>query len=214
MPLAGHDKDEMIPSADFYLFDAARTPCTPTPASAANGLVINEVLADPPSGLGRDANGDGFRDAADDEFVELVNTGATPICLTGWTLGDVSNPERHVFPIHSLIQPGKALVVFGGGVPTGAFGQSRVQWAAFGSQLSLSNAGDVLTLRDPSGALGVQLSWGDCDGATCAADHIAGSLSIDMSAQRNPERTGSWGGHTDLAATLHSPGVRADGNAF
>ena len=38
-------------------------------------IVINEFLADPPSGLVGDANQDGTRHASQDEFVELFNKG-------------------------------------------------------------------------------------------------------------------------------------------
>ena len=34
-------------------------------------LIINEVLYDPPSGIEGDANGDGIREAQEDEFIEL-----------------------------------------------------------------------------------------------------------------------------------------------
>src|SRR5262249_7623431 len=36
-------------------------------------LIVNEVLADPPAGSDGDANHDGTRDAAQDEFIEIVN---------------------------------------------------------------------------------------------------------------------------------------------
>ena len=38
----------------------------------ASTVLINEVLADPPDGLAGDANHDGVRSSAEDEFVELV----------------------------------------------------------------------------------------------------------------------------------------------
>src|SRR5690606_174984 len=53
---------------------------------AAAGLVINEVLADPPPGY--DANGDGVADTRDDEFIELVNAGEQAIDLSGAVIAD------------------------------------------------------------------------------------------------------------------------------
>ena len=35
-------------------------------------LIINEIHADPAADLPGDANGDGIRDAGDDEFIEFV----------------------------------------------------------------------------------------------------------------------------------------------
>jgi hypothetical protein len=108
----------------------------------------------------------------DDEFVELVNRGATPVCLAGFALGDAAKPERHVFPLGRALAPGAALVVFGGGVPTGAFAGAEVQTAAFSGSLNLTNAGDVLTLRDANDRVVTELSWGDCAERACADEHV------------------------------------------
>jgi hypothetical protein len=170
VPRAAHEVNEVMPSAGFFLFRPNESPCAPTAAADAR-LRIDEILADPPDGSRGDANADGARDPAEDELVEIVNAGTTPLCLTGWTLGDASQAERHVFPLGAALPPGRKILVFGGGVPTGRFGDATVQWAAFGGQLNLSNAGDVLTLRDAAGAVAKQVSWGDCDDAACADDH-------------------------------------------
>ncbi|HEV3008433.1 MAG TPA: lamin tail domain-containing protein, partial [Burkholderiales bacterium] len=177
-------------------------------------LVINEILADPPNGRAGDANADGVRDASDDEFVEIVNTGTAPVCLAGWTLGDAHEAERHVFPLGAALPPGRALVVFGGGVPTGRFGGATVQWAAFNGRLNLSNAGDVLTLRDAGGTQVKQISWGDCAGARCASEHHTGDLGFEGSLVRWPELTGTWRAHDEVARSRFSPGVRTDGTVF
>jgi hypothetical protein len=213
---AGHDKDEMAASAGWYLFrKAGEVPCSPNTASEASALVINEILADPPSGLAGDANNDGLRDANGDEFVELVNTGTTELCLTGWTLGDATDSGRHRFPTGTQIGPGQALVIFGSGIPTGDFGEAIVQWAAFGGLINMNNAGDVVSLTDHRGRIHSQISWGDCDGVACAAEHINGSLGIDQSMVRAPELTGEWVRHTEITAGVSfTPGRRSDGTAF
>jgi hypothetical protein len=174
VPRAGHEVTETVTSAGFFLFQPQKNACEPTPAARASGLVIDEILADPPDGSAGDLNADGVRDPSDDELVRIVNAGTTSICLAGWSLGDASEPERHVFPLGDALAPGRALVVFGGGVPTGDFGAADVQWAAFDGRLSLSNDGDVLTLRDAADAIVRQVSWGDCAGAQCARDHRKG----------------------------------------
>jgi hypothetical protein len=154
--------------------------------------MITEILADPPKGPAGDANGDGVRDPSEDEFIEIVNTGKTPVCLSGWALGDAKDPERHVFPLGHALAPGRALVVFGGGVPTGRFGGAEVQWATNG--LDLLNAGDVITLRDGSDAIVRQVSWGDCDGSPCASDHWPGGLDIAGPLVRPPVQGAAWSG--------------------
>ena len=85
-------------------------------------IIINEVLYDPPSGSAGDANGDGTRDANDDEFIEFVNTSTTSLDLSGYELYDglalrTATP-RHIFPAGSILGPDSALVIFGGGNPT------------------------------------------------------------------------------------------------
>ncbi|MBW1880958.1 MAG: lamin tail domain-containing protein, partial [Deltaproteobacteria bacterium] len=216
VPGAGHDKDEMAASAGWYLFrEDGAVPCTSTAAVDATGLVINEILADPPSELAGDANADGVRDSNADEFVELVNTGGRDLCLAGWTLSDADEPQRHRFPLGTLLPAGEALVVFGGGVPTGDFGDSNIQWAAFGGRINMNNAGDVVTLADRFGVVHAQVSWGDCDGAPCATDHRVADLEIDQSIVRDPELIGPWTPHSDVqAGSAYSPGLRADGTGF
>ena len=72
---------------------------TPGEAPAAD-WVINEILADPASGLAGDSNGDGVRDFSDDEFVEVVNVSGASVDISGWTLvrrlrRDPQLPRRH-----------------------------------------------------------------------------------------------------------------------
>jgi hypothetical protein len=213
VPRAAHEVSQMVGSAELFLFGSGQ-PCVPTAAAAASGLVINEILADPPSGPGGDANADGVRDPSEDEFVEIINAGRAPVCTTGWTLGDASNPQRHVFPLGASLLPGDALVVFGGGVPTGRFGGARVQWAAFGGRLDLTNSGDVLTLRDAAGSVVKQISWGGCADQPCARDHRFGKLGLASSLVRHPEMVGRWTVHNEVSHSRFSPGVRADGTLF
>src|SRR3989338_10229504 len=63
--------------------------CLVVPRNAEAVILINEVLADPSALIG-DANGDGVISTTQDEFVELVNTGADPTPLASWTLWDLT----------------------------------------------------------------------------------------------------------------------------
>jgi hypothetical protein len=208
VPRAGHDAGAMIDAAGYFTFTGQPSPCSASPASSAASLEITEILADPPAGPAGDANGDGRRDPQEDEFIEFVNTGNEPICLEGWTLGDAERPDRHVFPPGPPLGPGEVLVVFGGGVPTGDFHGARVQWSDRG--LGLSNAGDVLTLRDPSDAILIQISWGDADGARRAMSHWDGDLGFAASLVRAPGTGGSWQVHPELDGRRFSPGSPTD----
>lgn len=95
IPKASHNFREVMASAAWYLFATAdEKPCESSDSDVANNLRVDEIHADPAVGAKGDANHDGIRDSQDDEFVELRNHGAQPLCLTGWTLGIV--PARAV----------------------------------------------------------------------------------------------------------------------
>jgi len=113
-------------------------------------LIINEVLYDPPSGIEGDANGDGIREAQEDEFIEFVNLGGT-LDLSGYTVHDNAQ-ERHVFPQGTILPSGGVLVLFGGGNPTGVFGDAIVQTASAGI-LNMNNAGDFVTVYNSNGEI-------------------------------------------------------------
>jgi uncharacterized protein (TIGR03437 family) len=90
--------------------------------SSLRDIVINEFLADPPDGLAGDANNDGVRDSADDEFVELVNSTGRNIDLSGYELATRSlttttDTLRHRFVSGTILPAGAAIVIFGGGSP-------------------------------------------------------------------------------------------------
>ena len=166
-------------------------------------LIINEVHYDPASDITGDANGDGTRDSAQDEFIEFYNNSSASLDISGYTLSDGSE-LRHTFPASTIIPANKFLVVFGGGTPTGSFGGSIVQTASEG-ELNLSNNGDVITIENPSGDVVLIYSSSDT-----GINH--GS---NQSVTRSPDFTGGFVLHTDAnAALLFSPGLLIDGNTL
>ncbi|HBX65865.1 MAG TPA: hypothetical protein DEG32_06800, partial [Balneolaceae bacterium] len=90
----------------------------------APDLVLNEIFADPATDITGDANGDGTRDSADDEFIEFVNTGSSDLTITGWTV-EVGGSTEHTFTDPTVLSPMQGIVIFGGGTPTGDFGNSE-----------------------------------------------------------------------------------------
>ena len=177
-------------------------------------LVVNEVLADPPDGPAGDANHDGTRDGAEDEFVELVNGSDHALDLTGWTLrtralNGSAESVRHNFPHGSVLPAGEALALFGGGTPAADdpfFGGALVARASSGS-LSLTNAGLTILVRDGAGNLVTQFSYG------ASGDGLGGDP--DQSVTRSPDITGAFAPHTAAdAARKFSPGVKLDGTFF
>lgn len=160
-------------------------------------LVINEILADPASGSAGDANGDGTRNASQDEFVEIVNTGTSAIDLSGLTLSD-GLQLRHVFAEGTTLAPQQAIVVFGGGTPTGSFGGAQVVTASTGA-LGLNNGGDTVTLAK-DGNIVDQVIYGREGGGNTSLTRI-------------PDLTGEFDKHTQAGGRF-SPGTKVDGDRF
>ncbi|MCH7798553.1 MAG: lamin tail domain-containing protein, partial [Planctomycetes bacterium] len=150
--------------------------------------VINEIHADPDPVLG-DANGDGIVSAIHDDFVEIINNFDIAIDISGWTLSD-STMVRHTFPPGTVVPGARAIVVFGGGVPTGDFGGALVQLATTGT-LDLEVAGDTVTLMNT-------------DGDVVASNTYIGGVA-GTSLTRLPDVTGSE--LAGLMATNTAPGV-------
>jgi len=109
-------------------------------------LLLNEIHADPAIGIEGDANGDGDRNAQEDEFLEFVNISDQAINLSGFGLFD-KNALRHKIPTATIIEPNQAYVIFGGGIPSGNFGNAIVQTASTNG-LNLVNSGDKIVLKD------------------------------------------------------------------
>lgn len=163
-------------------------------------LVINEYQADP-SGTDGDANGDGEVNTAEDEFVEIYNTSASQIDITGWTLSD-GNRERHTFPSGSIVPGNCSIVIFSGGTPSGAFGFSTVQTASSGA-LGLNNSGDTIELKSGN-SVAINFQY-------------TGSSNINQSITRDPVGTGLFTKHSEATGSnsaLFSPGTNIDGSNF
>lgn len=206
---AGDWRDQASPDPGQVDLSPTSTPThTPTPTDTPSPtpiptLVINEIHADPDSSLG-DANGDGTVDVTDDEFVEIVNHTGSAVDISGWSLNDGVG-VRHTFSADTLIPGGCAILVFGGGTPTGSFGNSVVQIASHG-RLGLNNAGDTLTLYDLDSTAVVSYTYGSEGGD-------------DQSLTRYPDITGPdplvrHSTASGSGGTLFSPGTRITGTAF
>jgi len=171
-------------------------------------LVINEYLADPPDTLAGDANQDGTRSSSSDEFIELLNRSSEPFDISGYKLLD-SDAVRHLFAAGTIVPPFEAAVVFGGGSPSGPFGNATENHLVFKAStggLSLNNGGDTITLQDAQGRIVQQIKFGAVEGGA------------GQSLNRDPDGDGStFAPHAIVAADgrrLFSPGVRADGETF
>ena len=213
-PGAEHDVQQVIASAGYLMFASPKEPvCVSSIVEEAGKIVFNEVLLQPPNGGDGDANHDGIFHPKQEQFVEIVNAGKMPVCLAGWTLEGKEKKTKHVFPLGKALAPGKAWVVFNGGIPTGDFGESMVQRSTNG--LPLDPKGDILTLRDAKGRVAKQFSWGDCGGMTCSTDHWRGDLWMTGSSlSRWPDIDGPWRLHHEVTKVPMSPGFKNTGERW
>ena len=188
--------------------------------------LITEVLAIVPRDSG-DANMDGKRDAAGDEFVELMNPHEEPIELEGYRLSDRnlggSGAVEFVFPSFRL-EPGEIVVVFNGygmssevGVGTRASAPSerhpKLGTWVFSMEIksefaSFSNKGDWVLLTSPSGKPVHVISWGEFKEELPADEELVAER-VEEGGQGSFCRYlfgGPMVGHTALDGRLFSPG--------
>ena len=160
-------------SADFFLravddfhtdgtqkayFNVSATGFTP-----AAGMVLVEdaggdsapvvSIAEVHSHVFGDANGDGSVTASD-QFIEVVNHGASVVDLSGFTIRSTTTVV-HTFGAGSVLLPGQATVIFGDVASdklgtTSAFGTAVVSKASTGA-LGLASTGGVVRLFNAEG---------------------------------------------------------------
>ncbi|HYE01943.1 MAG TPA: lamin tail domain-containing protein [Phycisphaerales bacterium] len=200
----------------------ARKPLTPFPHP-----IITEVLYAVPT-AGGDANADGARQVAGDEFVELANPHDRPIQLRGYRLTD-RNPAgkgqlKFVFPDFEL-PPGGVVVIFNGNECRwrGPVGDSRrapdaaselfhnafvFTMRSDSQRTSWSNTGDYVLLCAPGGEAVECVCWGKFDEPRPAA-----ALTQDVpvgyrgSVARLDPYSADFSDHTSIAEGPFSPGL-------
>jgi hypothetical protein len=187
---------------------AAELPAFPHP-------LITEVLYAVPTGDAGDANADGTRDAAGDEFIEITNPWDKPIELGGYTLSD-RNAEgrggmRFKFP-KLRMPPGSVVVVFNGCKQTFAgpvgdeAGAPKATDPNFGGAavftmrndsgaVSLSNGGDFVLLSAPDGKPVHCIKWGEFSEDVPAAAVIEDAPKVTSRSVARASRDGPLEGH-------------------
>lgn len=175
--------------------DPAPAPSDVTPLVVAAAVpfphpLITEVLYAVPSGPAGDANRDGRREVAGDEFIELINPHDRPIQLFGYALTDSQEPGKgqlkFTFPALELA-PGGVVVVFNGHASTfaGPVGDGKsppvATDPAFGGawvftmrnasgKVALGNSGDHVLLTAPDGTRVQRVWWSETPVAPSAPE--------------------------------------------
>ena len=124
---------------------------------ALQGVVINEILADPNSATENfDTDGDGTAET-DDEFVELYNASGTPVDISGWQIYD-NFDLAHTFDAGTVLAPGGYIAVVAAYDPGPPPPGSNIV-AANVSTLGFGNGGDTAFLYNPASQLYIAASY-------------------------------------------------------
>jgi hypothetical protein len=154
----------------LHLTASAAIRCV-SPAAAATGVRLNEILAGP----ARDWDGSGAFSSRDDEWVEIANAGAASASLTGFFVTDGDSIPRYAFT--GTLAAGAVLLVTG---------KMSYDWEKANAQpaygLSLGNSGDSVILWQVSGADTVLVDSYTFKSHEAAADRSAG----------RSQATGAW----------------------
>lgn len=204
---------------------ASTPPPGPQPLVPSPHPLITEVLFAVPTGEKGDANGDGKRDVAGDEFIELVNPHAQPIELGGYRLGDRSAGKKDAlvftFPACRVL-PGQVVVVFNGHkstfdgpvgdagraptMPNDRFHQALVfTMNNTKSRVGLANGGDMVVLSAPDGHVVEVVSWGQFDEKPPASPLAESAPATAKGSVTRQSLTGPFIAHDGLGVPF-SPG--------
>jgi hypothetical protein len=170
---------------------------------------IRCALAAPPSAHVRiDEFSTGVEGALTDEFVEIVNAGATAVDLSGYKLvyrsaAGASDVSLVTLPDGTTLAAG-AFVLFGGSGYAGAHPADR----SFST--SLASSGGGLALRDPSGIVVDSVAWGTAtnafvEGTVAAAPTI--TASPGKSDARHPDGQDTNDNSVDFTEGDATPGA-------
>ncbi len=196
-------------------------------------IIINEINVDVAEGNAGDANGDGTRDANQDQFIEIVNITNTVQDLSGYQVGDNSG-LNFTFPQGYTIAPSSFVTIFGGGNVSNVTGYNpdqlltRVFTAGGSIGDGLLTAGDYVIIKSADGSHDVYFAYGDKYGAGAPSGNGASGISWefmertqantgnDNSITRNPDGNYTTGGdifveHNTVSSQAFSPNKTAAG---
>jgi hypothetical protein len=150
--------------------------------------------------------------------MSLSNSSTDDIDLTSWTIrtrpiGSSTETTRFTFAAGTILSAANAIVVFGGGNANfnpndPVFGCAQIVKATTSAGLSLTNSGLTILIRDGTGNLITQFSYG---GATGLDGNNSQSLT------RSPDIAGAFVQHTAAAGAngrLFSAGLKTNGTPF
>ncbi len=156
---------------------------------AIGDLVLNEILTAPRTD--DDTNCDGAMSTTHDEFIEIVNTSDRVLSVRGVEI-QVGDNSKHT--LTGCIEPGRGIVVYGGGTAMCDFGETRAFVAR--TSFQMPNSGGRVAL-----VLGTEI-----------LDMVETPSLSGTSYTRSPDFTGNWVRHSDIVPERFSVGLCASGD--
>lgn len=155
---SGDDSNDQPASGDSS--EDGETHCPEGRPPNGGELVINEILVAVPTGPAGDANGDGQRDAFEDEFVELVNRTDRRLDLSGVALTKDGDVKMTIGEI--CLEGGAGLVVFGGG-ETSALesSENNTKFRVSETRFGFPNSGGTFAMLRADGAELGSVTWSE-----------------------------------------------------
>lgn len=169
-------------------------------------IVINELLIAPPAEISGDSNGDGMRSSSEDEFIEIVNISNKDLDMSNLTITDL-NKTIFIFPPNTVLRSHKTIVIFGGGNPTGIFGDANIYISENG--ISLNNNGDVISIKDENNITIYEVTYNDSFLQTLGSAVLFPELNTTKTYLNHKTVCTQLG-----CNNLFSPGTKADGTNF
>jgi len=169
-----------------------------------------------------------LEEALEDQFIEILNLGADPVDITGWSLhayplqGVASTTLAHVFPAGSIMAPNSAMVVFGGGAMIGEEPNTELVPANYGGAFvqtaMLANGNrNVNGVNIPANAPEMVLEIRNEHGFTIKRlDLTSGQTNQGTSVTLAPDGTGVPSLHFGVSSTFEamSPGLTINNTPF
>ncbi len=160
-------------------------------------MVINEYCIHPENSC--DTNEDGYIDHTEDQFIEILNCEKEDIDISGWKLY-LNSTELYEFPNSTQIYGKESVTIFGGGTPSGDYGDYSIELIASGG-LNLPDSGNLI-LKDSSGN-------------TVCSVYYNSDPNYSGSYTRYPDITGLFTKHIEAGdGSCSSAGFRTNGNYF
>jgi len=158
--------------------------CVALGTSSYAQVVINEIQYNPAASA----------PASNAEFLELYNAGPASVSVAGWSIADavtITIPAGTTIPSHTYLVLAKdsTQVTVPGGIQV-------IQWTSG----SLSDGGEIITLRDASTATVDVVNYDDAAPWTTVPDGSGKSLELLNPALDNSQAA-SWGASTNVAGT-------------